>query len=85
MAHVRGDLPPLSRISDLEVQAIASAYRLYDYTCTGKIPRYLAKKLTSALGYRIPVGNMSNEISLTELLLFLDSWYVLGFSILKLR
>ena len=69
-----GACPPLLRISELEAQSIASAFRLYDYKATGKIPRYLAKKLTKSLGYRVPVQNMSNEISLQELLLFLDSW-----------
>lgn len=67
-------IPPLLKISPIEANAIVSMFRLYDYKATGKIPRHLAKKLTISLGFDVPIGNLSSEIGVRELLLFLDQW-----------
>lgn len=68
-------VPSLLRITPSQAECITNCFKLYDYKATGKIPRHLAKKLVRSVGYAdAPVGNLAREVSLKEVLLFLDEW-----------
>ncbi len=67
-------LPPLMKLKPDESQSIQSMFRLYDYRSSGRIPKHLAKKLTQNLGFDIPVGNLGADVSIKDLLLFIDQW-----------
>lgn len=66
--------PILKRINDLEAQAIASTFRLYDYRATGVVPKHLIKKLVKALGVDIPYEQIQDHLTLNELLIMIDHW-----------
>ncbi len=74
MSNNKYAIPPLLKLQPNDAASISSMFRLYDYKSTGKIPKHLAKKLTQTLGFDAPVGNLGQEVSLKELLLFLDNW-----------
>lgn len=68
----KSKLPNLSNVTPPEVQAILNMFKLYDYECTGKITNYLAKKLVGSLGFETHNIEFSQEVSLNEILLFVD-------------
>jgi hypothetical protein len=47
-------------------------FRLYDYQATGRIPKHLAVKLVKGLGFDFGSSGLGKEVSLKELLLWLD-------------
>ena len=47
-------------------------FRLYDYQATGRIPKHLAVKLVKGLGFDFRSSGLGKEVSLKELLLWLD-------------
>lgn len=66
-------IPPLTKISQLEAEAILNMFNMYDYTCTGRIPKRLVLKLLSSLGFNGFAHEITApEMTLTEILLFLD-------------
>ena len=67
-------LPPLTRISPREAECIASMFRFYDHNISGLIPRHLAVKLIISLGFGSHIADLAgaNELSLRDVLLFLD-------------
>ena len=51
---------------------IAEMFRLYDHQATGRITKHLAIKLVAGLGFDFSSSGLGKEVSLKELLLWLD-------------
>ena len=58
-------------------------FRLYDYQATGRIPKHLAVKLVKGLGFDFGSSGLGKEVSLKELLLWLDQRCAERFPILN--
>ena len=73
MAVNKKQLPPLTKLSQIEAESILSMFNMYDYNCSGRLPKRLVEKLLQTIGF----GAFSYEITATdmsikELLLFID-------------
>jgi hypothetical protein len=65
-------LPPLLRLTPQEAHSVVNIFRVYDYKSTGKIPNYLASKVMKALGFDVNPSSFNSEVSIQEVLLYLD-------------
>ena len=66
------NLPPLSKLTELEARAVESMFRLYDYQAKGRISQHAAYKLTCALGFKFSIHSLPVNGTLKDILLFLD-------------
>ena len=59
MSNKKLVLPPLTRVTPAEANAVANMFRLYDYKSNGLIPNHLALKLIKSIGlYRSKAKNI---------------------------
>ena len=68
----KAKLPPLTRLSNQESEAIASMYRMFDYAHRGRIAPHLARNLISNLGYNTSFITFGRDVTLNEILILLD-------------
>ena len=65
-------IPPTTKLTTSECESILNMFVLYDYEAKGKIPRYLAQKLISTVGYASGGVGLPQEVSVRDLILYLD-------------